>query len=127
MAVQPLTQSRPARQAAPHRKPKRSLTDFIHQALHDKKAEDVAIVSLVGKSSLADALVIATGTSERHLDTLARHVMSTLTDEGYDIYATDGLNQSDWVIVDVGDVIVHLFLSPARERYNLEKMWSVAF
>jgi ribosome-associated protein len=127
MAVQPLTQSRPARQAAPRRKPKSSLTDLVYHALHDKKAEDVATVSLVGKSSLADALIIATGTSERHLGTLAHHVMDTLAENGYSIYATDGLNQSDWVIVDAGDIIIHLFLAPARERYNLEKMWSVAF
>ena len=96
-------------------------------ALEDKKGQDISIIDLDGKSSMADALVIATSTSERHSRTLADNVPQALEAHGFPILGVEGLTDGDWVLVDTGDIIVHIFTEEARELYNLEKMWSVAF
>ncbi|HVE03454.1 MAG TPA: ribosome silencing factor [Rhizomicrobium sp.] len=94
-------------------------------SLDEDKAEDIVVIDLEGRSSLADALVIATGRSSRHVAAIAEHLARRLKDAGYGTRPINGAQQGDWVLVDAGDVIVHVFRSEVRDYYDLEGMWSV--
>lgn len=72
-------------------------------------------------------MVIASGTSERHVESLARNVLSTLASNGYGVQGIEGIPGNEWILVDAGDVIVHIFQPEMRGQYNLEKMWSHQF
>ena len=100
-----------------------NLNDHIEKILGDGKAEDIVSIPLEGKSSLADYMIIATGTSTRHVGALSNQISSKLKMMGFKIFSTQGQRNGDWVLVDVGDVIVHLFRQEVREFYNLDKMW----
>ncbi len=91
--------------------------------MSDGKAEDIISIPLKGKSSIADYMIIANGTSTRHVSALANQVTSKIKTLGYHIFSIEGQRNGDWVLVDVGDVIVHLFRQEVREFYNLDKMW----
>lgn len=83
-------------------------------------------VELAGKADFADSMLIASGTSGRHVSALAGHVTDALKTLGFKNVSVEGLDTGDWVLVDAGDVVVHLFRPEVRKYYNLEKMWSVA-
>ena len=101
------------------------LVHSIATFLDDHKALDLLTLPLAGKSSIADYLVIASGTSQRHLSGMAQELLRILKTD-YKIYAgAEGMSQSDWILIDVGDVIVHLFRPEVRAFYNLEKMWDL--
>lgn len=100
---------------------------LILKALDDKKGLDIKTVDLTGKSSIADALVVCTGTSDRHVEALAKGVMHTLEANDFGVQGIEGIPGNEWVLVDAGDVIVHVFLPELRGQYNLEKMWAVEF
>jgi len=102
-----------------------ALLERIKQSLDDDKALDVVTIPLEGRSSLADALVIATGTSSRHVASIADHLARKLKDAGYGTRPVNGAQQGDWVLVDAGDIIVHIFRAEVRDYYDLEGMWSV--
>ena len=102
-----------------------ALLERIRTSLDDDKAEDIAVIELEGRSSLADALVIATGRSSRHVASIAEHLARRLKDAGYGTRPVNGAQQGDWVLVDAGDVIVHVFRAEVRDYYDLEGMWSV--
>jgi ribosome-associated protein len=89
------------------------------------KAEDIISIDLTGKSTIADFMVIATGRSNRQLASMAQHLDEKLTRSGIRKVSIEGLTQGDWVLLDGGDVIVHLFKPEIRRFYNLEKMWGV--
>ena len=110
---------------APHSKSDESLLSRILKSLDDDKAEDVITIDLTGRSSLADAIVIASGRSARHVASIAEHLARRLKEAGYGSRPVDGLAQGDWVLVDGGDIIVHVFRPEVREYYDLEGMWSV--
>jgi ribosome-associated protein len=93
--------------------------------LDDDKAEDIISIDLAGKSSIADYMVIATGRSNRQLNAMAQHLDEKLTKLGVKKVSIEGLTQGEWVLLDGGDVIVHLFKPEVRSFYNLEKMWGV--
>lgn len=95
-------------------------------ALDDDKAEDIVSIDLTGKSSVTDVMVIASGRSNRHVGAMADHLMGKLKDAGHDNVNVEGLKTCDWVLLDAGDVIVHLFRPEVRTFYDLEKMWSVS-
>jgi len=97
----------------------------VRISLYEDKAEDIVVIDLEGRSSLADALVIATGRSSRHVAAIAEHLARRLKDAGYGTRPINGAQQGDWVLVDAGDVIVHVFRSEVRDYYDLEGMWSV--
>lgn len=101
------------------------LKDLIVQALDENKAENIESIDLNGQTSLADFMVIATGTSSRQVAALADKIREKLSKENssYTVLRTEGLPQADWVVVDCGDVIVHLFRPEVREFYAIEKMW----
>jgi len=82
-------------------------------------------IDLKGRSSLADALVIASGRSARHVSAIAEHLARRLKEAGYGARPMDGVGQGDWALIDAGDVIVHIFRPEVRDYYDLEGMWSV--
>jgi ribosome-associated protein len=93
--------------------------------LDDNKAEDIVVIDLHGKSSIADSMIIATGRSQRHLASMAEHLAVLLREQGIDDVGIEGVNVGDWVLIDGGDVIVHLFRPDVRRHYGLEKMWGL--
>lgn len=92
-------------------------------SLDDSKAENIVSIDIQGKSSLADHMVIASGRSHRHVAAVADNVLKALKDAGLGNARVEGLSGADWVLIDAGDVIVHVFRPEVREFYNLEKMW----
>jgi ribosome silencing factor RsfS/YbeB/iojap len=103
-----------------------TLLSRILESLDDDKAEDIAVIDTKGRSSLADALVIASGRSQRHVASVGEHLARRLKEAGYGTRPLGGLEGGDWVVVDAGDVIVHIFRPEVRAFYDLEGMWSVA-
>ena len=99
-------------------------TRVVLASLEDDKAEDILAIDIRGKSSFADMLVIASGRSARHVGALADHVLRKLKDAGVKEVRVEGLPQADWVLVDAGDVVVHLFRPEVRTFYNIEKIWT---
>ena len=97
----------------------------ILTSLDDDKAEDLVTIDLTGRSSLCDAIVVATGRSTRHVAALAENLGRRLKEWGFTRARVEGLPQGDWVLIDTGDVIVHLFRAEVRAYYDLEGMWSV--
>jgi ribosome-associated protein len=101
------------------------LKKLIEKSLDADKALDITLVDLAGKSSLADYMIVASGTSQKHIATLADHLVDKLEDTGFARVPVEGKGNSDWVVIDAGSIIVHLFRPEARQHYNLEKMWGV--
>ncbi len=100
------------------------LKDLVVNSLEDDKAQAITVIDLAGKSTLADYMVIASGTSARHLSAVSDHLVERLKAGGAAKAVVDGKEQGDWVLIDAGDLIVHLFRPEVREFYNLEKLWS---
>ena len=98
---------------------------MVQSSLEDDKADDIVVIELADKSSIADFMVIATGRSARQVGAMAEHLREKLKAEGIHGIAAEGLERCDWVLIDGGDVIVHLFRPEVRTFYNLEKMWGV--
>jgi ribosome-associated protein len=103
-----------------------ALEELVLASLEDDKAEDIIAIDLEGKSSVTDVMVIASGRSNRHVGAIADHIMRKLKEAGHGRAKVEGLKTCDWVLIDAGDVIVHVFRPEVREFYDLEKMWSVA-
>ena len=98
---------------------------MILNRLDDDKAQDVVLIDLKDKSSVADAMIVATGRSQRHVGALADHLTRALKEAGFGKAPVEGMPQCDWVLIDAGDVIVHVFRPEVRTFYNIEKIWSV--
>lgn len=97
--------------------------EVVEASLDDDKAEDVVVIDLAGKTNFADAMVVATGRSNRHVGAMAEHLVEMLKQEGLRSVPIEGMPRCDWVLLDAGDVIIHLFRAEVRAFYNLEKMW----
>jgi len=111
-------QSEPSRTAA---------VELVQTTIDDNKGIDPVIIDLNGKSSIADHMVIVTGTSQRHVTSLANKIAFDLK-QGLDLLPKiEGEQSGDWVLVDAGDIIVHIFRQEVRDFYNLEKMWETDF
>ena len=91
--------------------------------LDDLKAEDTVEIDLAGKTTLADTMIITSGRSHRHVGAIADRVLQGLKEAGFGPARVEGLPACDWVLIDAGDVIVHIFRPEVRGFYNLEKMW----
>jgi ribosome-associated protein len=91
--------------------------------LEDMKAEDSVTIDLTGKSSIGDFMVVTSGRSQRHVGAVAEHVVKDLKAAGMTGIHVEGQRQADWVLIDAGDVIVHVFRPEVRAFYDLEKMW----
>ncbi len=93
--------------------------------LDDAKAEDVTSIDLHGKTSLADVMIVASGRSNVHVGAIADRVIKALKQSGHAAPRVEGMPNCDWVLVDAGDVIVHVFRPDVRQFYNLEKIWGM--
>lgn len=115
----PLAERMPAHQGSA------SLLDTILECLDDAKAENVVSIDLQGKTSIGDVMIVASGRSHRHVGAIANQLSTKLKDCGFGRGRIEGLPHCDWVLIDAGDVIVHVFRPEVRDFYNLEKLWSV--
>jgi len=103
---------------------KDELLDFVLGQLDDDQAQDVVTIDLAGKSSIADYMVIASGRSTRQVASIAQKLAEKLKQSGYGPVKLEGLPAADWVLLDAGDIVVHLFRPEVRSFYNLERMWA---
>ncbi len=103
----------------------KALLDTILSSLDDSKAEETTHIEITGKSPVADHMVVSSGRSHRHVNAVADRLLRDLKDAGLDAPKVEGLPACDWVLVDAGDVIVHIFRPEVREFYNLEKLWTM--
>lgn len=101
------------------------LKDFILASLDDDKGVDIQTIDLSGQSALADYIIVVSGTSSRHITSMAEKLRERLEARDRQHIRIEGLGQANWVVLDAGDIIVHLFRPEVREFYNIEKMWSV--
>ena len=101
-----------------------TLLDLVLQSLDDDQAVEVVSIPLEGKSSIADHMVIASGRSTRQVATMAQKLAERVKHGGYGHARIEGLPAADWVLVDVGDIVVHVFRPEVRSFYNLERMWA---
>ncbi|UTW55827.1 ribosome silencing factor [Kordiimonas sp. SCSIO 12610] len=100
------------------------LLEAIVNSLDDNKAEDIVSIDLSGKSSIADHMVIANGRSQRQVAALADYALKAIKETGFKGASVQGLEQADWVLIDAGDIIVHIFRPEVRSFYNLDKLWT---
>ena len=100
------------------------LLDLVLQHLDDDQAQDVVTIDLEGKSSIADHMVIASGRSTRQVASIAQKLAEKIKQSGFGPVRLEGLPAADWVLIDAGDVVVHLFRPEVRSFYNLERMWA---
>lgn len=108
---------------APAPTPKELQKALVH-FLEQNKAQDVSTISLAGKSSFADYMIVASGTSGRFLKALSEKIKGFLHQNGVGRIRIEGAQECEWILVDGGDIIIHLFRPDARLEYNLEAMWS---
>ncbi len=101
-----------------------TLVDQITFWLDEAKAENIVSIDLAGKSSIADSMMIASGRTDRHVGAIADQLQRHLKEAGCSKVRVEGMQTCDWVLIDTGDIIIHLFRPEVRDFYNLEKMWS---
>ena len=101
-----------------------NIAKTIHKVLSDNKAKNITKINLEKKSSIADYMIICSGTSNRHVISLSNYLVEALKKENLNTLNVEGIRNGDWVLVDAGDIIIHLFRSEVREYYGLEKMWA---
>lgn len=99
------------------------MVEAVVTVIDDAKGEDIVALDLFGKTTIADAMVVASGRSERHVGAIAERIASTLKDMGQPTPKIEGMTACDWVLIDTGDIIIHLFRPEVRGFYNLEKLW----
>ncbi|MEZ5757570.1 MAG: ribosome silencing factor [Emcibacteraceae bacterium] len=103
------------------------LQQLVINSLEDDKAEDIINIDLTGKTSIADSMIIASGRSTRQVAAIADHLYRKLKHATADGCKLEGMEKADWVLLDAGNVIVHIFRPEVRSFYNLEKMWAADF
>jgi ribosome-associated protein len=101
-----------------------TIVDQILGWLDDAKAENVVTIDIKGKTSIGDTMIVASGRSDRHVGAVADQLQTKLKEAGCPRVRVEGKPQCDWVLIDTGDIIIHVFRPEVREFYNLEKMWS---
>ncbi len=108
--------------------PPGELLELVRQSLDDDKALEPTVIDLAGKTNLADFMVVATGTSQRHIASMTEKLMERLKGAGHGFVQAEGLDDpaSTWILIDAGDILVHLFRAETRAFYDIEKLWSVA-
>ncbi|MGV3346344.1 ribosome silencing factor [Enterobacteriaceae bacterium LUAb1] len=101
-----------------------ALQDFVIDKIDDLKGQNIVVLNVKGKSSITDCMIICTGTSTRHVVSIAEYVMQEVRHAGLMPLGAEGQTVADWVVVDLGDVIVHIMQEESRRLYELEKLWS---
>ncbi|WP_455208202.1 ribosome silencing factor [Kaarinaea lacus] len=100
------------------------LTKVVIDALEDMKAQDIRVIDVRGKTSVTDVMVISSGTSNRHIKSQAEHVVEKAKEHGVKPLGVEGEKEAEWVLVDLGDVVVHVMQPEIRDFYHLEKLWA---
>ncbi len=132
----PAAKSKTAGKAKPAGKPKPdinskasrskpSLKDVVIDALADMKALEVKVLDVRGLTDIADTMVIASGTSDRHVRSVAQRVVERTKEAGFRPHGVEGQQDGDWVLIDLNEMIVHVMLPRVREFYGLEKLWDI--
>jgi len=103
----------------------KDLLKIVENVLDDNKGQDITVLDVIGKTSITDFMVLVTSTSERHAKALCDYVLEEVKEKGITPLGVEGGQGSDWVLLDLGDVILHVMTAQAREFYQLEKLWSV--
>jgi ribosome silencing factor RsfS/YbeB/iojap len=103
------------------------LQALIVESLESDKAEEVVALDLAGRAAFADRMVVATGLADRQITAMATHLEKKLHEAGVKRVQIEGAGGSDWVLIDAGDIVIHLFKPDARALYGLEKMWAADF
>ncbi len=103
----------------------KKLLKLVENVLDERKGQDITVLDVIGKTSITDYMVIVTATSERHANALAEYVLVEVKEKGFSPLGMEGQRGSDWVLLDLGDLILHVMTSQARDFYQLEKLWSV--
>jgi ribosome-associated protein len=130
----PTTRTKTSTSTSPKKAPTKRKTlsvaercrNCISTALDTNKAEDIVALDVRDKCSFADYMIVATGRGGRHVSALADHVLDALKQDGFSYANAEGQDTGDWVLIDAGNVIVHIFRPEMRQLYNIEKMWSVS-
>lgn len=99
------------------------LLNLIAQVIYDKKGANILALDVRNLSSIADYLIIAEGNVDRHVSSIARAIIEELREKGEKVVHVEGLQSGDWVVIDFGGIMVHLFMPGLREKYSLEKLW----
>ena len=102
----------------------KALQDFVVDKADDLKAQDIVTIDVQGKSSITDCMIICTGTSTRHVVAIAENVVKEAREAGLKPFSVDSRAAADWVVVDLGEVILHVMQEESRQLYELEKLWS---
>jgi ribosome-associated protein len=103
----------------------KDLIKMIEHVLDERKGENITIIDVQGKTSITDYMIVVTSTSDRHAKALSNYVLVKVKENNITPLGVEGQQGSDWVLVDLGDVILHIFTAQAREFYQLEKLWSI--
>lgn len=101
-----------------------NLITFLTETLEGLKAQDIQAIDVKGKSSITDTMILCTGTSSRHVASTADNLIEESKKAGIDVFAQEGKNVADWVVIDFGQAIVHILQQESREMYQLEKLWA---
>lgn len=101
----------------------KNLAEIVHKQLKESKAENVVMIDLTGHSSFCDVMFLATGSSSRQVKSVADNLEKTCKELGMDNISMEGTENCQWVLVDLGDVVVHIFQPEARQLYRLEELW----
>jgi len=115
----PTTRPRARKKKAP------GLTDLVLAALEDMKAQNVKVLDVRKLTDVADTMIVASGTSDRHVRSIASRLVEKMKHSGHQPFGVEGERDGEWVLVDLQDVIVHIMLPRIREFYGLEKLWEV--
>jgi ribosome-associated protein len=102
-----------------------ALTQIAVAALHDLKAVDIKVLDVTGATAITDAMVIASGNSDRHVKSLARAVLDAAREAGVKPLGVEGEAGGEWILLDLNDIVVHLMLPRVRDFYNIEKLWRI--
>ena len=103
-----------------------TLLNITYKAIDDKKGEDIVALNMQGISLLADYFIIAEGSSERQVQAIAREIKAQAEEAGFEVKKLEGLDTARWILVDMGDVVAHIFHKDERAYYNLERLWGDA-
>ncbi len=114
-----------ARKREPQNATPESVVQLVEQSLEDAKAINVKVIDVRGKTAITDYMVVASGSSTRHVKTLAEQVSMNAKRDGLEVLGMEGQSEAEWVLVDLADVIVHVMLPKTRDFYNIENLWSV--
>ena len=101
----------------------KKILDIVYQILDDNKAQNIVVIDLKNKSSIADYMIIASGTSSRHIQAISENTVQKLRSSGLDDCRIEGQDSDDWKLIDALEIVIHIFHQEKRSSYNLEKMW----